>query len=123
MAAVLTKGEIKGFGENGIWRKWTFDGTTQTGDAVEAMSYADRSIQVSGSGFGGSTLTVEGSNNSTNGVDGDWVTLTDPAGAALTFTAVGLKQILQVTRYIRTKVTGGAATNIVADLVAVRKGF
>lgn len=114
----MTSGEIKGFGENGFWRKWTFDNTSQTGDTVEGMSYTDRSIQVSGSGFGGSTLTVEGSNNGA-----DWVTLTDPAGAALTFTAAGLKQILQVTRYIRTKVTGGAATNIVADLVAVRKGF
>lgn len=117
MAATLVSEKLKGFGENGVVHKWSFDGTSQTGATVEGASLSDRSIQASGAGFGGSTLTIEGSNDGTN-----WVTLTDTAGSALTFTSAGLKQILQVTRYIRAKVTGGAATAIDATLVAIRKG-
>ena len=122
MPASLSGEKIQGIGENAIVKKWSFDGAGQTGEAVQAASFSDRSIQAAGT-FGGTTITIEGSNNSTNGTDGDWVTLTDTAGTALTFTSAGLKQILQVTRFVRAKTTAGTGVAVTATMVAVRKGL
>jgi hypothetical protein len=118
--SAFTSAKIKGFGEKASLITWSDIPTGNTGAAIQNPTHADRSVQVAGT-FGGSTVIIQGSNNSTNGVDGDWVTLTDPAGAALSFTSTGLKQILQVTKWVRPSVSGGAAAAIDVDLLMVRK--
>jgi hypothetical protein len=112
---LYTAVKIKGHGEKASMVTWSDLLTGNTGDPAENPTHADRSVQVAGT-FGGATCTIQGSNNGS-----DWVTLTDPAGAALTFVATGLKQILQVTKYIRPNITGGAAAAIDVDLLIVRK--
>lgn len=83
---------------------WTPVATGDTGVPVENYSFSDRSVQVTGT-FGGATCTIEGSNDGVN-----YATLTDNAGVALTFTSTGLRQVLQITRYIRPSVTAGAGS-------------
>lgn len=82
-----------------------------TGSPVENPAHSDRSVQVTGT-FGGSTVTIEGSNDGSN-----WSTLTDTAAGALTFTSAGLRQILQVTRYIRPSVAAGSGTPTITLLI------
>ncbi len=116
MAATFEQERLNRHGEDGVLAVWDFDAAGQDGATAEIASFTDRSVQVSGT-FGGTTVTIEGSNNGTT-----WVTLTDTAGTALTFTSAGLRQILQVTRYIRAKTTSGTGVSVKAALVALRKG-
>lgn len=94
---------------------WAALATSDTGTPVNSSAFADRSVQVNGT-FGGSTVTIEGSNDGVN-----YTTLTDTAGAALSFTVAGIRQILQITRYIRPLVTGGAAAAVNVNLLVVGK--
>jgi hypothetical protein len=81
------------------------------GEAVELAGYADRSVQVQGI-FDTTTVVIEGSNDGVN-----YHTLTDPQGTALSFTAAGLRAILQIARYVRPRVTaGGAGTDITVTM-------
>lgn len=87
---------------------WT-EGATADGAAaaVELPEWADNCVHAIGT-IGGATLTIEGSNDGTN-----WVTLNNAQGGALSLTAVDvLKQIVERPRYIRPKLTGGAASGI-----------
>jgi len=94
---------------------WSALATGDTGRPVQDCGLSDRSVQFTGA-FGGATVVLEGSNDGTN-----WVTLTDPAGVALSFTSAGLKQVLQITRYTRPNVSGGAAVAINCNLLVVGK--
>lgn len=94
---------------------WSALATSDTGTPLSSAAFADRSVQVNGT-FGGSTVTIEGSNDGIN-----YTTLTDTAGAALSFTVAGIRQILQITRYIRPLVTGGAAAAVNVNLLVVGK--
>lgn len=87
---------------------WT-GGETADGaaTAVELPEWADNCVHIIGT-IGGATVVIEGSNDGTN-----FVTLNNAQGGALSFTAVDvLKQIVERPRYIRPKITGGAATGI-----------
>jgi hypothetical protein len=75
---------------------------------------ADKSVHVFGD-FGG-TVTIQGSNEDT---PTNPVTLTAPDGVALTFTAVGLRSILQPVMWIRPSPGAGVA-NTTVRLLAVR---
>lgn len=99
------------WGENVAIYTWTGLTTSDTGAPLEAPGFTDASYQVTGT-FGGATVTIEGSNDGTN-----YVTLTDPSATAISFTATGLSQILQIVRFIRPKVTGGSGASI--NVIAV----
>lgn len=71
------------------------------GASIEIPGDADRSVQVIGNFSGPATLTFQGSNDDTN-----WAPLTDPTGAAIAFTAAGIKQIMEFTRFVRPLVSG-----------------
>lgn len=94
---------------------WSPLATGDTGEPLQGVGLSDRSVQFTGT-FGGATVVLEGSNDGIN-----YVTLTDPAGVALSFTSAGLKQLLQITRYMRPSVSGGAAVAIICNLLAVGK--
>lgn len=91
---------------------WTLAAAGDDGAPVDLTDYADRSVQIQGS-FGTGTVTIEGSNDGTN-----FQTLRDPQGATLSFTAAGLKQVLETTQFIRPKLTGGTAPNVVITMIA-----
>lgn len=112
----LTVGEFGKDIQNDIW---TLTGTdtgvlSTTGPTfVSNPQGTDRSVQVTGT-FGGGTVLIEGSNDGVT-----WFTLNDLSAAALSFTANGLKQILELTRYIRPRASV-AVTSVVITLVAKR---
>jgi hypothetical protein len=91
---------------------WSGLATGDTGTPQSDSSLPDKSVQVSGT-FGAGTVTLEGSNDGTT-----YLTLTDPAGAALSFTAAGgPKQVLQNPKFVRPSVVGGAASAIIVTLL------
>ena len=90
---------------------------TDDGVAFERTEMSDRSVQVTGTFGTGGTLVIEGSNDGTN-----WRTLNDPQGTALSFTVAGLRQVQELTRLLRPRVTAGdGTTNLVCTMI-LRKG-
>lgn len=89
--------------------------TVNTGDDGAPITSVGpkTSVQVVGT-LGGSTVAIQGSNDGTN-----WVTLNDEAAPAspCSFTASGVKGVLQFTKYIKPVVTGGTATGLVVSLI------
>ena len=65
-------------------------------------NFADKTVHIKGNFSGPATIVIEGSNDGVT-----WVTLTDPAGAALSFTSEDLKVILENPENIRPHVTAG----------------
>ena len=96
---------------------WT-GGATADGaaEAAELPEWADNCVQIIGT-IGGATIVIEGSNDGTN-----YLTLNDAQGGSLSFTALtaAMKQVVERPRYIRPKITGGAATGIGVYLVMRR---
>lgn len=72
----------------------------------------DKSVQVAGS-LAGATVVIQGSNDGVN-----WETLQDPEGAALSFTASGLRGILEHARYIRPVSSGGSGSSSTVTIFA-----
>jgi hypothetical protein len=78
--------------------------------------YNDKSLHVYGIP-GGATVTFEGSNEDAPSAS-NAVGLTDPTQTAISFTAKGLRQVLENPLFVRPKVTGGdGTTNLTARLV------
>ena len=87
-------------------------GAGDDGAPVEAVEFADRSVQVSGT-FGGASVVIEGSNDSAS-----YGTLTDPQGNDLAIVGAKVEMITEVTRLIRPRVVAGAATAVTVSLIA-----
>lgn len=86
------------------------------GAPFEFVDWADRTIQVFGTFGAGGTVLVEGSNDGAN-----WATLTDSNGVAMSLTAASVKQINEVPRYVRPRVSAGdGSTSLTFSLVARR---
>ena len=98
---------------------WTPLTTTNTdGRPVFSTQFADRCVQVTGTFGAGGSVTVQGSNDGTN-----WSTLNTAQGAAVAITALasGLKQIVEVPRYMRPLVTAGDGTTSVSVTMLIRR--
>src|SRR5258708_10216842 len=93
---------------------WTSVPNGNQGASVHAIDYTDRTVQVTGTFGVGGSVQLEGSLDNTN-----WFILRDPLGANLTFTAAGLKQILENPRFIRPNVTAGDGTTALTVNVVV----
>jgi hypothetical protein len=96
---------------------WSPMATGDFGNAVCLARNADRSVQVTGT-FAGSTVTLQGSLVPTPTVDADWADLRDGVGVTLSLTAPGLLEIMQLTTWVRPKVTGGAASALTVRLTS-----
>lgn len=83
---------------------------------VEAVFSGDRSVQIVGAFGAGGTVIVEGSCNGT-----DWAQLRDPSGTLISFTAAGVRTIMEYTPYVRARVTAGDGTTAITAIFAVRK--
>src|ERR1700719_2010177 len=90
---------------------WGPIGDSDTCMPVQRPDLADRTWQVEGT-FGGATIAVQGSNNSTTGLDGNFRDLNDPVGVALHFTAAAIKQTMEATLWIKPSTSGGSGSSL-----------
>lgn len=87
-----------------------------------AAYYSDKSAQVVGTFGAGGALIIEGSNAATPGAT-DWVTLHDPQGNLLSFTAADIEVVLENVRHVRPRVTGGDGTTNLSVYILGRMAF
>lgn len=97
--------------------KWEGLDSDDDGEALEMPAWADRSVQVIGTFGAGGTISFKGSNDGTN-----YEILQDIEGAALTFTAAGLRSVLELTRYVKPVVTAGDGTTDL-DVYLIVSGY
>lgn len=90
--------------------------TSDSGDPFEMPGAADRSLQVTGTFGAGGTVTFEGSNDGSN-----WATLTDPQGNALTVQTAKIEAVVELTRYVRPRITAGDGTTSLTATMLVRR--
>lgn len=110
-------GLTTGFGVGIGWTPLTT--ANADGQRWDTQDFPDCSVQISGTFGAGGTLVIEGSNETTPTT---WNTLNDPSGSPLSFTAAGLKQILELTRWVRPRVTAGdGTTSLTVRLYAGRR--
>lgn len=89
----------------------------EVSEVVEWSAYQDRSVQVSGTFGTGGNVSVEGSNDGIN-----WSPLSNASGGTvIAFTAPGLKQVLEASRYMRLNVTAGDGTTSLNASVFLRR--
>ena len=89
---------------------------TDDGAPIAMAEWADKSCQVgiAGDAFAAGTILIEGSNDGVT-----WTNLRAPDSTALSFTTAGLKQVLEMTAYIRPRASV-AVTNV-AVVIALRR--
>lgn len=85
---------------------------------AQYVEYPDRSVQVSGTFGAGGTVVIEGSNDGVN-----WSTLTDQLGNALSITSADIAPIMEVTRYIRPRVSAGDGSTNIAVTILLRRAL
>lgn len=90
-----------------------------TGAPVQLPANSDRSIHIFGTFGAGGTVVVQVSNELIAPVN--WVTATDPSGAAISVTSLALKAIIEVSRWIRVSVTAGDGTTSLTAALLVRR--
>lgn len=95
---------------------WTPLANGDDGDGAQYMGSGDRSIQIKGTFGAGGTVIVEGTNDNVS-----WYQLKDATGTAISFTAAGIKQILENPLAIRPRVTAGDGTTAITATLVVRK--
>jgi hypothetical protein len=115
----VAKTTIGGFGNQAFVAQWTpmTNSGSDVGTPIENPGYADRSVQVTGTFGAGGSVRLEGSNDGTN-----YAALTDPQGNALDITTAKVEQIMELTRYIRPRVTAGDGTTSLTVTVMASKG-
>lgn len=89
---------------------WTLTGTDD-GAPINMAQWADRSVQFVGT-WGGGTVLFEGSNDGTN-----YATLTDAQTSAISKTADGLEQVIELTRLARPRASVSVTSVVVSLLV------
>lgn len=100
----VTLTELPNAGGNAWVARWTL-ANGDVGEAIGMEGWSDRSVQVEGTFGSGGSCSLKGANDATL-----YQILRDPASSALTFTAAGLKQVLESTRVIRPECTAGDGT-------------
>jgi hypothetical protein len=95
---------------------WSNLAVSDTGDGALHGGTGDRTVQASGTFGAGGAVLIEGSLDGNN-----WFPLHDPQGVALSFTAAGLRAILEHVLMVRPRVTGGDGTTSITTIVNVRR--
>jgi hypothetical protein len=85
------------------------------GAPFDVAKYPDKTVQVIGSDFGAGTVTIQGHCFASGSPT--YATLRDPTGGNLTFTASGLKAVLEHVWGIRPALAGGAAGSVVVRML------
>lgn len=85
--------------------QWVNMPANETGAPRACSQYVDKSAHVVGV-LDGATVSIEGSHDGVN-----WAPLTDVLGNTLSFTTSNrIKQIAEITQFVRPVVTGGGAS-------------
>jgi hypothetical protein len=117
---------IKTFGDVGHVVTWAALTTTNNyGSPVSMVGWSDRSIQLLGTLGAGGAVTMYGSNKAApdEGTDTDWAILTDPQGNNIALTTLKVEQILEITRWVRPKITAGdGTTSLTVALLLCKSG-
>lgn len=93
-------------------------GPMAAGDTAQPLKYqqwVDRSLQVEGT-FGGATVTLGGSNSGNA-----YPSLTDSLGNTISMTVAGIKQVNEVTAYIKPVIAGGDGTTSLTFTITCRR--
>ncbi len=107
---------IPAYGERAHVISWSGLLNGDDGAPIEMPGSSDRSIQYQGTFGTGGTIILEGSNDGVN-----YHPLTDPQGNAISKTAAGIEAIMELTRYVRPRVSAGdGSTSLVATLLVKR---
>jgi hypothetical protein len=92
-----------------------------TGKPISRPDFSDRSVQVEGTFGAGGSVALEGSNDSTTGLDGNFRPLSDLQGTAIAITTAGFKQVTEATAWIRPNVTAGDGTTALTVSALLRR--
>jgi hypothetical protein len=99
--------------------RWLAIPNGDDGAGVLFTPFADRSVQITGTFGAGGSVSIEGSNDGGT----TWTVLKDPLGAALTFTATGLRNVGDIAHRVRPRVTAGDGTTALNVNLVMRAGF
>lgn len=80
----------------------------------------DRTVQVTGTFGVGGTVIVEGSLDPAQ-TPTNWFQLKDPSGTLISFTAAGIRAVLENVPHIRFRVTAGDGTTNVVGTLAIKR--
>lgn len=97
-----------------VWAALTT--TNADGSPAEWIQWADRCIQFHGTFGVGGTIKLQGSNDGTN-----WYDLADAQGNAISKTAAGIEQVLEMTQFVRPYVSAGDGTTSLTATLVMRK--
>lgn len=89
--------------------------------SIQDSVTGDRTVQVTGTFGVGGTIIVEGSLDPQQ-TPTNWFQLKDPSNTAISFTAAGIKAVLENVPHIRVRVTGGDGTTNLTATVCIRRG-
>lgn len=90
--------------------------------APKWVAFSDKSVQLDGVLGSGGTCIIEGSNQYQAAVP-TYATLHDPQGNALSLTALGIKQVLEVTGLVRPRISAGdGTTSLTVSMIVVKHG-
>jgi hypothetical protein len=94
--------------------------TTTNADGAPGIftGSGDRTVQIAGTFGAGGTVVIEGSLDNNN-----WFGLKDPSSTVISFTAAGLRTVLENVPYIRPRVTAGDGTTSITAIACVRRNF
>ena len=115
MEVIYTAQELT-FG-HGIY-SWAGMALGDTGKPVGASGAGDRTVQVEGTFGVGGTVLIEGTLNMTT-----WYPLHDPFGSLLSFTAAGMKAILENVIAVRPNVSGGDGSTLITATIIARRSI
>lgn len=107
----------------------TWSGMTQgdVGIGLKMARYGDKTAQSylgAGGQFGTSSLFVEGSINSTDGLDGAWIYITDPSGNNVQLTSANsgtnMEALVENPPWMRPRVGTGTASLVSVAIFGIR---
>jgi len=98
--------------------KWTGLLNGDTGIPYPGAFFPDKSVHIYGTLGAGGTIIIQGSNDQ-DLTTTNYITLNDPANNALSFTAAGLKAVMENTFLIRPNVTAGDGTTNLTCIVVM----
>lgn len=103
---------------------WTGLDGDDTGIPVETAACRDLSVHVYSGTYGGSTITLEGSNDplaapttSTYNTTAEWAGLAEPGGTAISKTGDAFEQVQDHPRFFRPKTASGTGADIAVGLL------
>lgn len=101
-------------GQPGLKRvQWVFSGA-DTGVAVQADEWPDKTVSVVGT-WNGATVVIEQSEDNVT-----FLTSVDPQGNNISKTADAMETILDNTKYIRPRVSAGTPTSLTITITAMQ---